>query len=56
MDKLDQSFRYECLLMVDNCRYMELYSESESDCDTDIDELEEFYFRIQSDGFHDSFM
>ena len=61
MDKLDQSFPYECLLMVDNCRYMELYkdtyiSESESDCDTDIDELEDLYFGIQNDGFHDSFM
>ena len=61
MDKLDQSFPYECLLMVDNCRHMELYkenhiSDSESDCDTDIDELEDRYFGIQSDGFHDSFM
>ena len=61
MDKLDQSFPYECLLMVDNCRYMELYkeahiSESESDCDTDIDELEDFYFGIHHDGIHDSFM
>ena len=59
---VDQSFPYECLLMVDNCRYMmELYketyiSESESDCDTNIDKLEGLYFGIQNDGFHDSFM
>ena len=61
MDKLDQSFPYECLLMVDNCRYMELYkeahiSESESDCDTDIDEVEDRYFGIHNDGFHDCYM
>ena len=61
MDKLDQLFPYECLLMVDISRDIESYkflyiSESESDGDIDIDELEDFYFGIQPDGFHESFL
>ena len=61
MDKLDQLFPYDGLLMVNTCRYIEshklLYiSESESDGDTDIDELEDLYFGMQPDGFHESFL
>ena len=49
MDKLDQLFPYNCLLMVNNSHYMELHKqlylcESGSDADTDIDELEGHYF------------
>ena len=62
-DKLDQSFPYDCLLMVDNCRYIELYkqdliSESEdSECDIDIDKLDNLYLEMQPDRYyHDSYM